>query len=62
MDTKIIHYYTMSVYGNTLEYLKHPVDAGLIFRITGKKTITKQLREDITDLSGNRIQWVKAMA
>ena len=61
MDTKYIEYYVREVYGNTLEYLKHPVNAGLIFRITGKKTINRQLRNDLESLSGFRVKFVEVI-
>lgn len=73
--SKTIEFYNREVYGNLREYVANEGDANIIYRLTGKKTITSVERELIRDLSGGLIHfkqilppskskwgWVKAQA
>lgn len=54
---KNIEYYTKDVYGSRLEYIKDENDAKIIQQLTGKKTVTGQVRELIRDLTGGRVSF-----
>jgi len=58
---KTIKFYTKNVYGNELEYVADKGDASIIHQLTGKKTITPQVRELIRDLSDGNISFQRVL-
>lgn len=54
---KTIEFYQREVYGTTREYIVNEADAGIIYRLTGKKTLTSVERELFRDLSGGLVDF-----
>jgi len=54
---RTIEFYNREVYGTTREYVANENDANIIFKLTGKKTITSVERELIRDLSGGLVDF-----
>lgn len=58
---KTIQYYPKNVYGNDLEYVVNQADASLIQQLTGKKTVTLNVRTTIENLSEGAIKFEKVV-
>lgn len=58
---KTIQFYSREVYGNRLEYISDKADAGILTKLTGKKTISGIERELIRDLTGGLIQFEEVL-
>ena len=54
---KTIEFYNREVYGVVREYVSNEKDAEIIYRLTGKKTLTSVERELIRDLSGGFVDF-----
>jgi hypothetical protein len=57
-----IEFYRKNVYGTTLEYVKDPDKAILLQRLTGKKTITEDIRRFVSELSEFKVEFVEVIA
>jgi len=57
-----IHYFTRHQYGLHREFIVDPALAGLVSRLTGRKTITKEDRETITQLCAGAVQFEETIA
>lgn len=54
---KTIEFYNREVYGTMREYVANENDANIIYRLTGKKTLTSVERELFRDLSGGLVDF-----
>ena len=54
---KTIEFYNREVYGTMREYVANENDANIIYRLTGKKTLTSVERELFRGLAGGLVDF-----